>query len=223
MKLIPAISVKGGHVVSASGHCYSALRNEQGLFRNPANLLKDIPGEQVFVLDIDGVEGRMPNLKSIARMAAHREVWLDAGAPDADSMMDLFVAGATRVALGTMSLDSMDELAAALEISEDIMLAVCCDRGVVSPDPRYGGMAPMDFVNRLAGLESLGSVMLLDLGGLRDRRPPDIALVRALASRYGEVYVSGHIDQGTMEELDAAGAAGVIVDYRKAGELNGRA
>ncbi len=223
MKLIPAMSIMRGHVAVAEGRHYSEMRNEAGQFRNPVNVLKDIPGDEAFILDIDGIEGRMPDLGTVKRIAAHREVWLDAGASDADSMMDLFVSGASKVVLGTLSLESLDELSEALDISEDIILSVCCDRGIVSPDSRYSGMSVADFMAGLGDMPGLKSVLLFDVGGLRDCKPPDLEAVKALAGRFGEVFVSGHIDAGDMKTLEEAGAAGLIVDFRKMEVLDGRA
>ncbi len=223
MKLIPAISIIGGHVAVVDRKCYTGLRNEEGQFRNPVNVLKDVSGEEVFILDVDGIEGRMPDLRTVKRIAAFKDVWLDAGARDADSMMDLFVSGAVRVVLGTLSLESLAELHAALDISEDIILSLYYDRGIVSPDPRLNKMSLDDFIIELEGIHNLSSVLLFDVGGLKDCMPPDLSAVEKLTAAFGEVYVSGHIDREHMKNLEGTGVAGLIEDFRKLEDLDGRA
>jgi len=223
MKLIPAMSIKGGHVAIVDGKCYTDLRNDEGLFRNPVNVLKDVPGEEAFILDIDGIEGRMPDLRTVKRIAAHKDVWLDAGARDADSMMDLFVSGAVRVVLGTLSLESLADLQAALDISENIVLSLYYDRGIVSPNPKLNKMSLDGFITELADIRNLNSALLFDVGGLKDCMPPDPSAVEKLTAAFGEVYVSGHIDWEHMKNLEGAGVSGLIVDFRKLGDLDERA
>jgi uncharacterized protein related to proFAR isomerase len=216
MKIIPAMSIKEGRVAVASGRNYTYLTNANGLFRSPVNVLKEaeLPGEEIFILDIDGLEGRMPNLKTVGRISAHREVWLEAGTSDADSMMDLFVAGVSKVAMGTLSLASLDELAAALEISEDVIFSVAYDGGVVSGIPGIGGAGIDALLSETKELNP-GPAIFFDLGGLRDSTPPDADVVAKLAGRFGQVFVCGHFGEGDIERMRQAGAAGAIVDFRK--------
>ncbi len=220
MKLIPAMSIRGGHVAVAEAGRYSYLRNDDGQFRTPANVLKDLnlPGEEMFILDIDGLERNSPNLATVKRMSSLRDIWLDAGTRDSGSMMDLFVSDVSKVVLGTLSLTSLDELFAACEISEDILFSAAWDRGIVSRDPRISGMGMEALVAELGGKALPGQAVFFDLGGLRDRTPPDLDTVMKLASRFDEVYICGRVAGDDMEKYEAAGVGGLIVDYRELGE-----
>jgi len=215
MKLIPAISIKDGHVAIAEGGQYTYLRNSDGQFRSPVNLIREfelLVGE-VFVLDIDGLEKNNPDLDTVKRIAAYRDVWLDAGTIDADSMMDLFVSGASRVVMGTLTLESLDELRKALEISENIIFSIAYDKGIVSPDPSVSGMDLDLLLKEIGEFPKLQTGMLFDLGGLRDRTPPDASIVSKIASHFEEFYVSGHIP-ANIDALEGSGVSGLIVDFR---------
>lgn len=221
MKFIPAVSIKGGHVAIAQGGTYRFLRNDDGLFRSPVNLIREMnfPGEEIFILDIDGLERNSPDLETVKRIAAHRDTWLDAGTPDSESMMDLFVSDATKVVLSTLTLTSLGELRKSLEMSDNIIFSVAYDSGVVSPDPRLSGMGLGALIRELGDLSSLRAGMLFDLGSLRDGKPVATEPVSALAGFFEELYVSGYATAQDAEALGQAGAAGLIVDFRRLGEL----
>jgi uncharacterized protein related to proFAR isomerase len=216
MKFIPAISIKDGHVAIADGSQYTFLRKSDGQFRSPVNLVRelDLLVGEVFILDIDGLEKNSPDLDTVKRIAAYRDVWLDAGTTDAESMMDLFVSDASRVVMGTLSLASMEELGKALEISENIIFSIAYDRGIVSQDPRVSGMDIDTFLKEIGDFPTLQTGMLFDLGGLRDRTPPDPGIVSKLAGHFKELYVSGHIPDANVDALENSGVSGLIMDFR---------
>jgi uncharacterized protein related to proFAR isomerase len=216
MKLIPAISIKGGQVAIVENGQYTFLRGSDGLFRSPVNLVRelDLLVGEVFILDIDGLEKNSPDLGTVKRIAAFRDVWLDAGTADADSMMDLFVSDASRVVMGTLTLESLDELRKALEISENIIFSIAYDHGIVSPNPRVAGMDLDAFLKEIDDFPTLQTGMLFDLGGLRDSTPPDTEVISKLAGHFKEFYVSGHMTDANVDALQDYGVSGLIIDFR---------
>jgi uncharacterized protein related to proFAR isomerase len=216
MKLIPAISIKDSHVAIVENGQYTYLRNSDGLFRSPVNLVKELEllvGE-VFILDIDGLEKNSPDLDTVKRIAAFRDVWLDAGTIDAESMMDLFVSDASRVVMGTLTLESLDELRKALEISENIIFSIAYDKGIVSPDTRISGMDIETLLKEIGEFPKLQTGMLFDLGGLRDRTPPDPSIISKIAGHFEEFYVSGYMPDISVDALKDSGVSGLIIDFR---------
>ena len=216
MKLIPAISIKDGHVAMVENGQYTYLKNSDGQFRSPVNLVRELEllvGE-VFILDIDGLEKNSPDLDTVKRIAAYRDVWLDAGTIDAESMMDLFVSDASRVVMGTLTLESLDELRKGLEISENIIFSIAYDKGIVSPDPQVSGMDIDNFLKRISEFPGLKTGMLFDLGGLRDRTPPDPNIISKIGGHFEEFYVSGHMPDANVDTLKDSGVSGLIIDFR---------
>ena len=217
MKLIPALSIKEGRVAIVEDGNYVFLRNVEGQFRNPVNLIREwkFSGEEVFVLDIDGLERNSPDLDTVKRIAAYKDVWLDAGVDDADSMMDLFVSDASRVVMGTICLESLVELEKALDISENIIISVGYDGGVVSPDPSIAGLTLEEIMEKLGKIENLRNGMLFDLGGIRDGKRMDLETISKIAGQFKEFYVAGHINREDIPALEDAGISGAIIDFRK--------
>ncbi|MFO7618355.1 MAG: HisA/HisF-related TIM barrel protein [Thermoplasmata archaeon] len=219
MKIIPAVSIKHGRVVVVENGKYAYLKGRDGQYQSPVQLVKelDTPGDEIFVLDIDGLERNSPDLDTVKRMAAYRDVWLDAGAEDADSMMDLFISDASRVVMGTICMRSLDELGKALDISENVIFSMGYDSGIVSPNAGIAGMGLERLMSEIEDMHSLRTGLFFDLGGIRDGKAPGIPAMPGIAERFQEFYVSGHITDADLEGLEKAGATGVIMDFRNVG------
>ncbi|MBA3045448.1 MAG: hypothetical protein KKH41_05765 [Candidatus Thermoplasmatota archaeon] len=222
MKLIPAISIKHGHVATVVDGLYAYMKNEEGQYRNPVNVLTKIEhaGEEVFVLDIDGLERNSPDLDTVKKMAAYKDVWLDAGTDDVDNMMDLFVSDATKVVMGTLSLESLGELKNALELSDNVMFSLGYDGGIVSPNREIGEMSLESMARELEKMPELNTGMLFDLGSIRDKKPVDMGAITAIAGLFKEFYVSGHVTETEFGVLEDSGVSGVILDFRKIGSIH---
>lgn len=204
----------------AEGGHYTYLRTQDGLYRSPVGLVGDagFPEGDVFVLDLDGLERDSPDLGTVRRIAARRDVWLEAGTADADAMMDLFVSDASKVVLGTLTLRTMDVLADALQMSEDVVFSIAWDGAVLGADPEVAGRGAGPVLDKVAGL-GLRDGILMDLGSIRNRTAVDLAAVSALSPGFERLYVSGHVTGQDMGALEAAGAAGAIIDFRTLGGI----
>jgi uncharacterized protein related to proFAR isomerase len=216
MRLIPAISIKGGHVATVRNGRYAYLKNSEGQYRSPTKLVRGLksPGEEVFILDIDGLERNSPDLDTVKRIAAFKDVWLDAGIGDADSMMDAFVSDASRVVMGTICMQSLDELGQALAISDNVIFSIGFDHGVVSPDPEVNGTSPEMLMAALGDIPNLKIGLFFDLGGIRDGTASDLSVISGLPARFEEFYFSGHVKRGDIAALENLGVTGIIMDFR---------
>ncbi|MDO9536729.1 MAG: HisA/HisF-related TIM barrel protein [Thermoplasmata archaeon] len=216
MKQIPALSLRDGHVVVVEGGKYTPLRNKEGQYRSPVNILKEhnFQEEEIFILDLDGIERNSPNLNIVKRIAALKDVWLDAGTDDADSMMDLFISDASRVVMSTAYVDSLSELTDALDLSENIIVSIGYDQGIVSPNKQICEMNLDTLLDEISTMPNIRTGMLFDLGGLRDGTAPDPGVVSRMADTFKELYVSGFVGKTVIDSLESSGIAGVIVDFR---------
>ena len=216
VRLIPVMTIKSGRVVVVENGRYAPLDGPGGENWNPVEFVSgmNLPGEEIFIIDIDGLERNSPDMEAVKRIASAKDVWLDAGTGTVDDMMDLFVSDATKVVMGTANMDSLDELMEALEISDDVIFSIGYDGGIVSAEPSLSGKGP-------EALEGMGEVLqkavglFFDLGGIRDSKPIDIETVSKLAGRFKEFYVCGHVTKANLQALEAAGVAGVLMDFRE--------
>jgi phosphoribosylformimino-5-aminoimidazole carboxamide ribotide isomerase len=95
MDVIPVIDIKSGEVVHALGgrrDSYRPIRTPLSATSAPADvaagLLRLAPFRQLYVADLDAIEGRGANdaaIEAIARAAPGVELWIDNGIADADA------------------------------------------------------------------------------------------------------------------------------------------
>ncbi len=214
MKIIPAISIMHKHVAVVERGRYEYLRTQDGLFRSPVNVVQELSGDEIFILDIDGLERSSPNTGTIKKIAAYKDTWLDAGTQDIDDMMDLFVNDAEYVVMGTKSLHSLDVLEEAAELSDKIIFSIDYDDGIISPDEKISIMNIDQLAEIVKNFKGLDTVIFMDLGSHRNKTPVDLSIISKLTKLFKNVYVSAHVIPDDYSYLEEAGVAGIIRDFR---------
>ena len=213
MKLIPAMSILHGRIAIVNGGRYEYLQNSEGEFRNPVKLARELPGDEIFIMDIDGLERSSPNLKTIKKIAAFKDIWLDAGSQDSEDMMDLFVSDAAEVVLGTKALESLEELRDAAEMSAQIIFSIDYDGRILSPVDEINSMDISGIIDAVKDFR-IDTVILMDLGSHRDKTPVDLGIIRQLADAFEDVYISAYTIRDDYDALEEAGVKGIIRDFR---------
>ena len=214
MKIIPAISIMHKHIAVVEGGSYQYLRTQDGLLRSPVNVVQELSGEEIFILDIDGLERSSPNLGTIKKIAAYKEVWLDAGTEDVNDMMDLFINDAEYVVIGTKSLHNLDELEEAAELSDKVIFSIDYDDGIISPDVSIYDMNIDTLAEAVSNFKDLHTIIFMDLGSHRNKTPVDLNIISKLTKLFKNVYVSAHVIPDDYSFLEEAGVAGLIRDFR---------
>lgn len=214
MKIIPAISIMHNHIAVVERGRYEYLRTQNGLLRSPVNVIQELSGDVIFILDIDGLERSSPNMNTIKKIAAYKETWLDAGTQDVNDMMDLFVNDAEYVVMGTKSLHSLDELAEAAELSDKVIFSIDYDDGIISPDYGISEMSIEKLAEIIKCFKGLDTVIFMDLGSHRNKTPVDLNIIASLTKLFKNVYVSAHVIPDDYTFLEEAGVAGLIRDFR---------
>jgi uncharacterized protein related to proFAR isomerase len=212
MRVIPAVSISQGGVLVVDEGEYRFLKGKEG---KPVELAKELrfSHEIVFILDIDGIERNSPDLNLIRRMSGLVELWVDAGTLTSNGAMDMLVAGASKVVMGTKSILGMVHLGRAVELSENIIFSVDYDRGVLAAEPAMAEMATELLLNSALEM-NVRTALLFDLGGVRDRSQPPLDILRAMVRKFDEVYVAGFVKHETLGSLGGLGLAGVVMDFR---------
>ncbi len=220
MQLIPAMSIMSGRVVVVKDGQYDFLRNEDGRFRNPVNVVQEQETEEVFILDIDGIETNKPDLNLILKLSAHKDVWVDAGSQTAGDAADVLISGAARAVMGTKTMKDFEQLAEAVDLSANIIFSLDHDNGMVAASKTIAAMGADALLEEVGELE-IDSGMLFDLGGNRDGRTPDLDAMKKIAGRFSRSYVAGHIQRGDVEHLENMSLTGAIMDFRSMECQNG--
>ena len=214
MKLIPAMTIMHRRVAIVENEKYEYLQNSEGQFRSPPKLAQGLDSNEIFILDIDGLERSSPNLSTIKKMAAYKDVWLDAGAQDIEDMMDHFVSDASQVVFGTKSLRNLKELEEAAELSEKIIFSIDYQDKIISPDRSIVDMSIDKLADSVKDYEGLDTAILMDLGSHKDKTPVNMGHIASMVSTFSNVYVSAHVIPEDFQALEDAGIKGIIVDFR---------
>lgn len=213
MKLIPAVSIMSGRVVEAERGQYKFHKNKEGKFRSVSNLIQELKSAEVFVLDIDGIEANRPDLGLITSMSKYKDVWADTGAMTSGGISDVLISGAEKAVAGTKALLSMEHLAESVDLSDNIIFSLDWDGRTIAADKKIGSM-PIDEL--LSAVHSVGikTIMLFDLGGIRDKSPPASDILAKLVGKFEDCYVAGHVKPDAIPNLENAGVKGAMIDFR---------
>jgi HisA/HisF family protein len=204
MRVVGVIDLKGGTAVHA-------VRGDRERYRplgDPLALARRFGLEELYVADLDAIEGGAVQRPVIAALAGEARVMVDAGVSEPDRAQALLDLGVHRVVVGTETLADAD----ALERLPDAVLSVDLRDGrVLSRDPRLAGLPALDAIARLAVPRE---VIVLDLARVGTRAGPDVASIAAIHAAFPDLVLlagGGVRDDGDLRALADAGAAGALV------------
>jgi hypothetical protein len=108
--------------------------------------------DTIHFMDIDGITEREPDLDLLRDLCyGSTSVVADIGVAYSEMVIDAIMAGASDAVISTKTVLSLDEIASAYELTENIVLEVVLEGGrVVSQDSEVESMAPEEFVKEMA-------------------------------------------------------------------------
>jgi len=212
LDVVPTMSVRDGEVVIVRDGKYERLEDEDGRPLEPAvfaeQVLKEYP--RILVVDINGIESNRPQVELIQELGELGEVWVDAGLRYAESAIDILVAGASAVVLCTKNVAGVDQLAAAVEMSDSVFLGIDWDGAVVGEDEQFRHMSPRSLRDVASNLK-FPKLFFTDLGRSAKGKPLEAEIIRELAAGPIPVYVGGGVAEADLEALGKLGAAGALL------------
>ena len=213
MDIIPVLDLKSGQAV----HARMGQRDQYRALETPLcrgstagdvvdGLMRLAAFPELYVADLDAIEGRGDHAVALRAMAAARpalQVWVDCGVADAAAARSWLDSNPGTLVLGSESLDGT----AALH-------ALCREpRIVLSLDFRGDGfVGPQGLLDEVAIWPE--RVVVMTLARVGAAQGPDLARVAAIAARARgrAVYAAGGVrDVADLEALAGAGAAGALV------------
>jgi hypothetical protein len=173
---------------------------------DPFDVVDRVRGDhdRLYLVDLDGIERRDPQLAYLQELSRDISLWVDAGVPSADAAIDILVAGAEKAVLSTAFLRGPAEIRRAWKLSTDLVfeVEVLPDGGVVA-SPKWPSLDPVDLAS------SVRSVGITDLVLSPREQDPDWSLVARLAAG-GPTWVDGSFSTSETSRLRESGAAGGI-------------
>jgi uncharacterized protein related to proFAR isomerase len=215
---IPAISILNGRIVTVQHNKYRPLKIDN---RAPKpddfieRLADELGYQVVYINDINGIKGDSPQLSLIRKFSEVAEVWIDPGVTFGEHVIDFFVAGAERVVVGSKTVDCVDELKEANELSENIMFGLDVDHGkIVGCDRSITRLPLIDLVNVVVKI-GIRKMVFTDLGRIGSSAPFDFRLIRQIVSKNVELYVGGGVNKALANNIRGSGAKGALLELNE--------
>jgi len=221
MRVVPVIDLQNGTAVHA-------VRGERERYRprEPlviAGWIRDTLGlDELYVADLDAIEGRGDNHAVIRALASEARVMVDAGITEPERARALLELGVERVIVGTETLvdaGALDRLLPEATLSLDLRHG-----RTLSRDPQLAGLGALDAVARLQR-PGLRDLIVLDLARVGSGAGPDVGPVARIHAAFPDLELlagGGVRDAGDLRSLRAAGAAGALVSTALHGGVIGR-
>jgi len=206
LDVVPTMSVRDGEVVIVRDGKYERLEDEDGRPLEPAvfaeQVLKEYP--RILVVDINGIESNRPQVELIQELGELGEVWVDAGLRYAESAIDILVAGASAVVLCTKNVAGVDQLAAAVEMSDSVFLGIDWDGAVVGEDEQFRHMSPRSLRDVASNLK-FPKLFFTDLGRSAKGKPLEAEIIRSLRPAPSRSMSAGAWRRPTWRRSESSG------------------
>ncbi|RLF69074.1 MAG: hypothetical protein DRN57_01980 [Thermoplasmata archaeon] len=215
-QVIPSLAVMGRSAVWVRNDRYDQVRigGEKKTPSEIVSFLKDrFP--VIHYIDIMGIrKGKVEwnTFRSAADLAG--EIWADTGITFSDSIIDPLMAGAAFGIISTKMVQSIEEIAAAFELTENVILQIDHDRGIIAKDAVISRMTPSEMIREM-GTFGLDTFIIDDIGNERGTPPREILseMLRALPSK-GRLY-AGVDRPEDLKLIDEMGLDGGIISISR--------
>ena len=179
--LLPRLVIRGDAALSWNGPV-----PEKEVLEALDRALQDFG--RVFIWDLEGIERNRPNLQ-LLRHFEGESLWVDPGIRSAEAVIDVLVAGAERVVVGTKTLRRLSDLDEARELTENLVPLLDFARGRLWAPESVLAVPPPELLRTWRG-QGTDTVLLLDEQGeipdsLLRGAPDGLALFAGLVPRKG--------------------------------------
>lgn len=154
--------------------------------------------------DMDGILQNRPQLDLIKKWEG-KGIWVDAGVRFAEGAMDLLVAGAEKVVLGTRSLRGMGELKKACDLSEDIIFEIDFQGETLQKNITIKSSSSLDLIKTAEDM-GIDICIFFDESGIMDSSILSSSPVEKLS------LYAGLVKKSDVSYLKRFGIRGAVVD-----------
>ena len=220
MKIIPVLDLMDGIVVHAYKGARERYRPVQSILTSSADPLEVARALQMetdcrafYIADLDAIQGKGHNRKTISNLASRldAELWVDAGDSDARSAEPLVAAGADVVIVGSETLRGLDRLRGigdSMPWEQFIFSLDMAGGRVLSRAEALVGAAPLEAMARLTE-EGIERFILLTLDAVGSGSGPDLPLLKRAKRDFPHHTIIAGGGVKTPEHLQALSTAGV--------------
>lgn len=163
---------------------------------------------KALIVDLNGVFNNRPGLSFIKEFET-KPIWVDAGVRLAENVIDIFVAGAEKVVMGTRTLVGLDEVREANKLSDQLVFQVeARDGQTIAFTKELEERTPGNLLEEAAQIG-------VDIGFYLEsgRGDPYPSMLHGITDRL-ELY-TGPLSPADSQRFSETGIHGIIVDARE--------
>ena len=213
--IIPVLDIKNGTAVSGKSGNRETYKPLQTVFHPSSDPLKiarallDDGSEQLYIADLDAIEGKDSNGDLVGEINQFIPVMLDCGANDIDSVFKALQV-ADNVIVATETLKNMDDL-------HEIFCRVNRERIILSIDVMDNKVLSkymeLDFNILRENLEKLqpSQIILLDISKVGTEGGINWRLINEFAGLESSIILGGGITEDDLYQLDKKGVDKILV------------
>lgn len=192
VRIVPSVAIMKGNPVRVKEGRYHPFKDPDGRI-GWADLFKTLSGRYstIHYLDIGGISSQDVDLDILRGITSFgSEIWADTGIAYSEMVIDAIMAGATEAVLSTRSITSLDEIALAFELSENIVIQVDVEEGkVMARDPTISSMEAVEFLREMSEL-GLTRFILVGMDTKGQSGMATLSEVRSSLRSGSEIYIS---------------------------------
>lgn len=212
MKVLPILPVKAGKVVDL--YYNEGLKTGSNFLdvyevMNQVGKVYDI----TFFMDLDSYSNGEKQIELLKNLSEVNTIWVDPAARTSEDIIDPLVAGGDWVVMGSSTVNSLDDIEEAVDLSDRILPALHWAHGSVlhSYSTRKEGLEDLShhlgFFNEI----SVEAVLFMDLPRINQRNGIDRQITDILLDSGLDVYLAGGIKEQDVLTYTNLGAAGVLL------------
>jgi phosphoribosylformimino-5-aminoimidazole carboxamide ribonucleotide (ProFAR) isomerase len=214
--VIPSIAVMGKTPVRVRDQRYEPIKlNGRTLLPESIAHVLSEKFEILHYLDITGIRSQKVEWNTFQKvMEEGEEVWADVGVTFSDTIIDTLMSGASYGIVTTKMIQSIEEIASAYELTENIILQIDHDNGILSKDPNISEMDVKGLINEMSSF-GMDTYILYDIGQRKSGESRNVIMeaLEALPSR-GRLFVGASSLQD-LAGYDEMGLDGAIISASK--------
>jgi len=209
---MPAVSLQDGDIVVAKDGDYHPLEID-GELPDTADFIEEVCDKygRCLVLDLNGISMNKPQIGLIQELGKRGDIWVDTGICYGESIIDIFIAGASGVIMGTKTLHDFSELEAALDLSDAVIFSIDYNEHVISINKGMERKSPKDLAAKAKEV-GCDTVAFVDLGQVGKYSGMKDNIIRDIVRLDLDLYVGGGVKERDLPRLRKMGATGAFLE-----------
>lgn len=212
IEIIPILPVKSGKIVDFHYEGRIVTGRDFHEIHVVLNHLNQIYASAYF-MDMDGIRNGDLQLELLKELCELHTLYTDPGVRNEEDVIDPLVAGSRWVALSTLTMDSLEVVNNALEISDSIVPLIVWADGRIQHQYRTEQEGIEDIRYHLEFFKDAGmeSVLFMDMDTIRQREGYDRHILDSLLESGLNVYIAGGVGEKDALRLQEMGVKGILI------------